>query len=1024
VIEDPAVAKVVYFEASETRGYLVDQLIDEVAGMPGALPLLSFTLSELYLKLAGRYLTAQTAGETIERAITWRDYDELSGVTKSLTQRAEQIYDALVTQDPTYEQTICHVMLRMVAVGGELARRQVLEAELTYPEPENHRVQRVIQDFLKARLLVSGLNRQNQPYMEPAHDALVRGWPRLLTWRQEGEERLLLQRRLTPAVMEWEQITKHYQPNFGDRTGQLFDGLDRVLLPVEWVIYKIINLPADMIQNPQKSVPHNSSIQEKPQQFLWNSNPYLDVLKQTLNAPNTWLNQPERQFVQASILQKRRNISWRWRTVIAVMLGLSGLTLAALIGQRNALINQSRASQQSAEANFTAGRQLEGYLDSLRSAQSLQHPLLRLSPPAQDLKTQIQGTLQKAVFATQERNRLGNTLGIVRSAVSPDGQQIASIAGDGTLTLWDWQGRAVGQWNTQQGSVMNLTYSPDGKTIATAGGNGTITLWNLQGQPLTQLKGHTDMVKGLSFSPDSRLLVSSGRDRTVRLWSVEGKPLAVMNGHQKDVWSVDFSPDGTLIASAADDDTLRLWNLQGEQVRMAKAQQGQLHTVRFSPDGQSLVTAGQDGSLRLWDWQCNPKATFLGHQGRVWQVTFSDDGQRLASASADGTVRLWSLSGQVLAILTGHEGPARNVGFNANNQHLFSSGDDGFIHLWDLQGQQITKLTGHQGAIRAIAWSPDGQQLASAGQDGNLNLWQLPDQRLKTFNGNQGPVRAIAFSPDGQQIAMAQGNTVRLWTLVNQQFAEFKTDGGLVRSLQFSPDGQWLVTGSEGGAIHLWDHEGKSLATWAGDGQRIWDVRFSPDGQTLASVGQEGVVKQWSLKGQLLGKFAGHLGPVYSVAFSPNGEQIASAGQDGTIRLWDGQHNRKIGLFQVYEAEVNSITFSPDGKFLLSGDNQGNVQLWDWQAQQQFAAWGAHPNRILRQASFSPDGKQLATAGDDGVVKIWQPEAFESLLPKACGLISNYLYPSTLLEHYPTTPQLDSPCHLTNPHLPRLTEEG
>jgi len=46
VIEEPASAKVVYFESLENRGYLVDQLIDEVAGMPGALPLLSFALSE------------------------------------------------------------------------------------------------------------------------------------------------------------------------------------------------------------------------------------------------------------------------------------------------------------------------------------------------------------------------------------------------------------------------------------------------------------------------------------------------------------------------------------------------------------------------------------------------------------------------------------------------------------------------------------------------------------------------------------------------------------------------------------------------------------------------------------------------------------------------------------------------------------------------------------------------------------------------------------------------------------------
>ncbi len=48
-IEKPALEKVVYFDPPS----LVDELINEVVQMPGGLPLLSFTLSELYLKYLG-----------------------------------------------------------------------------------------------------------------------------------------------------------------------------------------------------------------------------------------------------------------------------------------------------------------------------------------------------------------------------------------------------------------------------------------------------------------------------------------------------------------------------------------------------------------------------------------------------------------------------------------------------------------------------------------------------------------------------------------------------------------------------------------------------------------------------------------------------------------------------------------------------------------------------------------------------------------------------------------------------------
>jgi hypothetical protein len=58
-IEKPAEARVMFFQPPE----LVEQLIDEVAGMPGALPLLSFTLSELYLKYLKRQQEAQMKGK-------------------------------------------------------------------------------------------------------------------------------------------------------------------------------------------------------------------------------------------------------------------------------------------------------------------------------------------------------------------------------------------------------------------------------------------------------------------------------------------------------------------------------------------------------------------------------------------------------------------------------------------------------------------------------------------------------------------------------------------------------------------------------------------------------------------------------------------------------------------------------------------------------------------------------------------------------------------------------------------------
>ena len=295
-IEKPAAARVMYFEPYS----LVERLVDEVAQMPGALPLLSFALSELYL----RYLTKFRAGTRDKRAITQEDYQEIGGVTQSLTRRADCEYEALVQQDSAYKETIRYVMLRMIAVGGgELARRRVPLAELKYPAPENMRVKEIIERFSTARLLVQGQNAEWQPYIEPAHDALVRGWQKLLEWKREEEDGLILQRRLTPAAMEWNSLEQE-QKHSGLRTKiePALNWLDASLYFVE----NIFSITKDGFFRLLRGMSEEKErLVGKPKHYLWNTNPYLNVLKEKLDANDYLFNQIEAEFLQISIRRKR-----------------------------------------------------------------------------------------------------------------------------------------------------------------------------------------------------------------------------------------------------------------------------------------------------------------------------------------------------------------------------------------------------------------------------------------------------------------------------------------------------------------------------------------------------------------------------------------------------------------------------------------------------------------------------------------------------------------------------------------------
>ncbi|MDJ0577817.1 MAG: hypothetical protein QNJ65_21980, partial [Xenococcaceae cyanobacterium MO_234.B1] len=113
---------------------------------------------------------------------------------------------------------------------------------------------------------------------------------------------------------------------------------------------------------------------------------------------------------------------------IAVMVGLGTGLAFSLIGQRDTLINQAKASQKSAQVNLRSYQSLDGMVDSLQAAKALQdplvqNPLLQLfgsTKRLQELQDKIEGTLQWAVYRVKETNRMtGDSSIIVRSIVSP-----------------------------------------------------------------------------------------------------------------------------------------------------------------------------------------------------------------------------------------------------------------------------------------------------------------------------------------------------------------------------------------------------------------------------------------------------------------------------------------------------------------------------------------------------------------------------------------------------------------------------
>ncbi|MGH3129304.1 MAG: protein kinase domain-containing protein, partial [Gaiellaceae bacterium] len=586
---------------------LSDALVDDVEGEPGALPLLSTALLELWQKRQDTTLTLAA-------------YRESGGVHGAVARLAEGTYDRIPDERKPIVRAL---MLRLVGEGEGDApvRRRAPLAEL---DLERDRwAADVLGTLADSRLVSVG-----EGSVEVAHEALLREWPRLREWIEEDTEGRRLRRHITEAASEWDAA--------GRDQGELYRGA-RLAVALDW------------------STDHAFELNELERQFVTESREASEQETKRVRGVNRRL---RGLLVGVAVL-----------LVAAVAGGIFAVVQrgeardaadaardaeTAQLAQRlgaQALVEEDLdlsllLARQAVAIDDTP--QTRGYLlDDLMRSQAVVRILnddpglgrsIAVSP---DGRTLAVGALDGLfLFDAQTFEQIGEPLPEVADAFAPlaynpDGETLAvsgglAASGGGYLRLLDARTRKeLAEVSLGGAEITRMAFTNDGSQLAvveTVNEDGSwirmrdaatlrpigsrIEPEGFTGRWLSQW--WTD--PSIALTPDGRSLVTTSNVGTLTRWDLASRKktrtFQVPDGYR----ALALSPDGRTAAIGLDDG-IQLIDVRTGAVRKSR---GTLASnpiwLLFSPDGKIMVSTSRDGMVTLWDaGTVTPRETLRGH---------------------------------------------------------------------------------------------------------------------------------------------------------------------------------------------------------------------------------------------------------------------------------------------------------------------------------------------------------------------------------------------------------------------------
>ncbi len=804
---------------------LVDRIIEEVIHYPGSLPLLSFTMRQLFERCKD-----QPFGN-----ITPADYEALGGVIGALQRKADAVHDAL--PDDAHRNTMRCLMLRMVSLtGGQAAGKRVMVDDLHFTDPaDNGRLQRVRTQLENEFLIMADTDHIGQGFVEPVHDALVTTWDKVQQWMKDfGDANLLLLNELEAAVK------KHKR-------------------------------------------------EDRKESFLWhNSESLAQVLSLQNNAPSL-LNIDENTFIGSSVFKKNKIQIKNRRKAAGVTTFIASLGILAIffgIGQRRLKIQAEKkayASQLASNAVRDYSLNPNIYLDSLIKAYSINKDESILDLLAQKIPYSI--FYQKEIPIDNKQVLFADTdslLGVLIVIYSDSVFQILKIKDepevvfeecDVTFAHFDAENSNVIHYISKSGkynfdllsksiSHSNYSFTSSRKLIKSVPFDmygRELRIETIQDSTIALLKGHEDAINGMAISSNSTFVATCSDDYTVKLWNPTGNLLYTLKNSILDrVMNCFLSSNDMYLIAVHGFSTSKLfvWKLKGLPIASINYKPSRMdnfidvYYADFLSKNEYVIVRCKN--------EYNTDAILLTHNHITKKEILLD------------SLEWWSYSDDPVAI-------------GRKNEILaYPTRSNGFA-IRDFSGNQIIKYHNEADTIEAVFISPDESFLVATNYFQKLYFFDFVGCKTREVSLNDSIYlnwHTLKFFPNGEEFVVGTHSGIAFFTK-NGDFKRMVQIQDDVKTVDISSDGKFIICGGDdlilldslGGIISVVNKPHPTFTT---------KVRFCPNKKVFASLGVYGAVKLWDYEGRQLYDFK-EMPVAWNITFHENNILISGRNE---VKLW------------------------------------------------------------------------------------------------------------------------------------------